>query len=894
MAEGRAPVFATLLRRLRTNAGLTQEELAEAARMSARTVSDLERGISLTARKDTARLLADALELTGQQRAAFEAAARGRTSAGWLTGPEAQGLRAPLTSFVGRDQDLADVLELIGRARLITLTGAGGAGKTRLAIEVARSAAGLFADGAWLADLAGIATPALVVSRVMEALGVRQASERSAVTALLYRLQQAELLLVLDNCEHVLAACADLVDELLHGAPGLKVLATSREPLGVPGEEAYPVAPLGLPESTGDEAAAHAAAVRLFIERGAAANASAATGRAPVSVVARICRNLDGLPLAIELAAARMRSLTAEEIEQHLADKFRFLRYSQPVADSRHQTLKAAIDWSYQMLTEDERQLFRELSVFAGGFSLPAAAAVCCEGDTGRALDLIDRLVAKSLLEADAADGETRYRTLATIREYAAEHLDGSAGADQARRKHAITFLRVAEQERELDCLAREHDNFRAALDWSLAAGLDIGPRLAAALGGFWLARGFLDEGASWLQRALPLAASDASMHATLLRLQGAVLRATGRLDQARLAFSEAEREAAAVGLGALQARIRCELAEITVMSGGSMRQALTQCRQNAEILESAGDKDGSAEAWYRAGNMCYYLGDWPADEEALNRALEHAVRSGNRYLQLEIRMFLAITLRTLRLPADVAIGRVEQLITETAGERWAEAEMLQQLACLLAYAGRFADARDARARGRSMLAGFGARHTLALVAIHSGMVELTAGDPVAAERELRTGYEELTAMGDRRSSSMITSLLAQALYEQGRLDEALRLAEETAQLAHRDDVEPQARYRAVRAKILAKRHRVRDAAPLCDEAVAHARQTSKSALLAEMLLAKAEVSRLAGATAEATACLSEALQIYEQRGAVPLADRVRATLANGQAPYGLGPVQES
>ena len=179
MAEGRAPVFATLLRRLRTNAGLTQEELAAAARMSARTVSDLERGISLTARKDTARLLADALELTGQQRAAFEAAARGRTAAGWLTGPEAQGLPAPLTSFVGRDQDLADVLELIGRARLITLTGAGGAGKTRLAIEVARSAAGLFADGVWLANLAGIATPALVVSRVMEALGVRQASEHT-------------------------------------------------------------------------------------------------------------------------------------------------------------------------------------------------------------------------------------------------------------------------------------------------------------------------------------------------------------------------------------------------------------------------------------------------------------------------------------------------------------------------------------------------------------------------------------------------------------------------------------------------------------------------------------------------------------------------------------------
>src|SRR5262249_22052514 len=199
------------------------------------------------------------------------------------------------------------------------------------------------------------------------------------------------------------------------------------------------VAPLGLPEADAGGSLARSPAVQLFLERGSAARANARSARPPLAVAARICRDLDGLPLAIELAAARMRSLSAGEIEAHLADKFRFLRYSQPVADSRHQTLEAAIDWSHDLLADDERKVFREMSVFAGGFTLPAAAAVCCGGDTADALDIIDRLVSKSLAEADSADDQTRYRLLATIREYAADRLDDSGTADQARMRHATT-----------------------------------------------------------------------------------------------------------------------------------------------------------------------------------------------------------------------------------------------------------------------------------------------------------------------------------------------------------------------------------------------------------------------------------------------------------------------
>jgi DNA-binding SARP family transcriptional activator len=289
-------------------------------------------------------------------------------------------LPAPLTSLLGREPDLAAVDGLLGETRLVTLTGPGGSGKTRLAIEAAAQAADRFRDGVWLAGLAGIASAELVMPRVMEALEVRQQGDLPVIDALIYRLRSAELLLVLDNCEHLLDACAALTGTLLAGAPRLRVLATSREPLGIPGEVAYLVPPLEVPpESAGAQALSRVPAVQLFVDRASDVRAAAAADP-PVETIARICRNLNGLPLAIELAAARSATLSAAEIEARLADKFQFLRHRRPAADPRHQTLKAAIDWSYELLTRDERRVFAELSVFAGGFGLTQAAEVCSSG----------------------------------------------------------------------------------------------------------------------------------------------------------------------------------------------------------------------------------------------------------------------------------------------------------------------------------------------------------------------------------------------------------------------------------------------------------------------------------------------------------------------------------
>ena len=331
--------------------------------------------------------------------------------------PARHNLPAPLTSFLGREQDSALLERLLGEARLVTLTGTGGTGKTRLALEVGARVVSRFPDGVWLAELAGVADPGLVGEQLMGALGVRQAGDVPVLEALIYRLRSAELLLVLDNCEHLLDACTQLAGALLRAAAGLRVLATSREPLGIPGEVTCPVRPLDLPSERADaHALAQAPAVRLFLDRGSAARGGTGGGTgggvAPVAVAERICRKLDGLPLAIELAAARLGTLSAAEIEAHLADRFRFLAYRRPVADPRHQALRAAMDWSYDLLSADERRVLGELSVFAGTFGLAQAAEVCSGGDQLAGLEVIDRLAGKSLVVAEPGEDGTRYRLL--------------------------------------------------------------------------------------------------------------------------------------------------------------------------------------------------------------------------------------------------------------------------------------------------------------------------------------------------------------------------------------------------------------------------------------------------------------------------------------------------
>jgi predicted ATPase/DNA-binding XRE family transcriptional regulator len=904
VAEQAALNFGGLLRQLRAEARLTQEELAEAAQLSPRSVSDLERGVNRTARKETAELLADALGLAAPVRELFVAAARGRGAAedvlaAWegrkptavwqqapaLSPPARHNLPVPLTSFLDREQALVRLKELLSQARLVTLTGTGGAGKTRLAVEVGTRVVGRFPDGVWLADLAAVTDPGLVPVQVMEALGVRQAGDVPVLEALRFRLRSANLLLVLDNCEHLLEASAQLACGLLTSSPGLRVLATSREPLGVPGEVPYLVQPLDLPPDPSDvQASAAAPAVRLFLERGSAARGGANGGVVPVAVAERICRKLDGLPLAIELAAARLGTLSAAEIEVHLADRFRFLAYRRSVTHPRHQALLAAMDWSYELLSAEERHVFGELSVFGGTFGLEQVAVVCGGGDHAAALEVIDRLAAKSLVAVEPAEEGTRYRLLETVRQYAADRLTEAGGGEAARQRHALAFLALAERKHELAVLAREHGNFRAALSWSLSAGNPAGPRLARALGNFWLGRGLLQEGRDWLERALAQRPRDGELRASLLRQLGTVLFDAGDLRGADAVLSDGLEVATAASALAEQARIRVQLTEIHKrhnLSGRAGAGALEDCEAAIAVLDAAGDLEGLAEAWLLAGKLRFDRNEWPAARRAMERAIAFGRQSGNHRAWILASHWLGSIFMMSPIPADAAVDCVEQLLHEVGSEPYAEEGVLMPLAQLYAYAGRIADARAAIGRSKAIITGFASKLGLAFSAFAAGEIELIAGDPAAAEGYFREGYEAFRAMGERGYLGHLAGLLAEALYAQGRLDEAQEMTEEAEATAGPSEDEARVVWQSTKAKVLARRGQFHAAKQLIAEAEAVISPTSWAINQAAVLMAKAEVSWLAGAPDQAAASLRAALQIFEDRHVVPLAEQVNAALAS-------------
>jgi predicted ATPase/DNA-binding XRE family transcriptional regulator len=388
-----------LLRQLRARAGLTQEELAEAASLSPRTVSDLERGINRTARKDTATLLAGALGLAEPVLALFVAAARGRVPAAEVlmamrggapaSAADLHGFPAALTSFVGRAHAVPEVAGLLEQHRLVTVTGPGGVGKTRLAGEVARLVAGRFADGVWLAELAPVADQALVAASVAAALGIRDLPGVPAAQALPQVLARQELLVVLDNCEHVVAAAPSLCTEQLVTCDDVRILATSREPLAVAGEARYRLGPLAV-TGPDDPADATCEATALFADRAHQADAQFDLGHADGPAVARLMRRLDGMPLAIELAAARVEALGVTQLLERLEEGSELLTGGNRLTLWRQRSLAATMRWSYQLLDNHQRRVFRAVSVFPGPFTLEAAEAVAGAGTGPAVLRLVD------------------------------------------------------------------------------------------------------------------------------------------------------------------------------------------------------------------------------------------------------------------------------------------------------------------------------------------------------------------------------------------------------------------------------------------------------------------------------------------------------------------------
>ena len=645
-------------------------------------------------------------------------------------------LPAEVSSFIGRDGELAAVRRLMGGSRLVTLTGAGGAGKTRLGLQVA---AWLLAgsgdgDGVWFADLAPLQDPDLVAVTVADVLDVRQEPGRPVLNTLVEAVGARSLLVLLDNCEQVIGACAKLADALLRGCPNLALLATSREPLGIDGECVHRVPSMATPADGDDtEAVRSSEAVRLFEDRAAAQGVPLVWDEQTTEVAGRICRRLDGIPLALELAAARLRVMPAAELEARLDDRFGLLTGGSRAALPRQQTLRAMVDWSWELLTGAERAVLARLSVFAGGFGLAAAEAVAAGPDVParQVLGHLGALVDKSLVQfGDTGTSPGRYRLLETVRQYAAGQLDaqGPAAADSARTAHRDHYLALAEaaapqlvaadQTQWLDRLEAELGNLRAAIAFSLTqADPEPGLRLAASLYVFWRARGHAAEGADVLQALLD---ASAAQEATLPRARALAVAA-----------------------------LLLEKTDGFALAEGYRQEALV-------IARAAGNDHLIADLLFVQAWILLRQGQTGAALPAIEQGLGLARRLGEFHLTARL-------LFTWSAASYVA--------GDHAGAARTAAECLQL----------FRQAGDRLEMGATLC--------------NLGYYELSAGDLDAAHRHLAESLDIARAVNDRHSAVIETFNLGLAEYLGGLLDAAEALFAESLELARRMGMKRQTAY---------------------------------------------------------------------------------------------------
>ncbi|NAZ87925.1 ATP-binding protein, partial [Kineococcus indalonis] len=654
----------------------------------------------------------------------------------------------PLSALVGRAEELAQVGTCLRRARLTTLVGTGGAGKTRLALAVLAAARDGFPAGTTWVDVAALDDPAALARVVASALGGQDPGGGGPLRAAVEHVGDGVALLVLDSCEHLAAACADLVRELLSGCPGLRVLATSREPLAVHGEVLCPVAPLPLPPGTVRSAAeaARSPAVQLWCERAAAAWPGFALGDANAATVAGLCRRLDGLPLAIELAAARLRVLSLEEVADALEQRLEVLVATDRGLPDRHRTLRATLEWSYRLLPRDEQRLLAELATFHGAFTLDAADGVRTPDPPGRStLELVSALIDRSLLAVADRGRPTRYRLLESVRVFAAEHLSIEQAHDAAQRHlaHYAALAHVARarltgptQQRWLDLLDGDVADLIGALQWSVGTGgaagasPEDGLRLVSALWRFWYLRGHYAVGRHWLDAALGAAPSappdlraealgaagrfaylqgdyalaqqrleealhlqrslgDAAGTAHVLQSLGSVARERGDYARSRALHRDSRERWRAAGRPEEVAR-SCNYLGFVAWLDCSWEEALQECAGALEFFSSAADGEGRAWSLLVQGAVAASRGQLPAAHALLGESLQHSGSTGYREgVAWSLNLLGVVALRE----DDAASARdllAESLRTHwQLGDRWRSASVLDALAAAELRAGR-------------------------------------------------------------------------------------------------------------------------------------------------------------------------------------------------------------
>jgi predicted ATPase/tetratricopeptide (TPR) repeat protein len=735
--------------------------------------------------------------------------------------------RLPLetSTFVGRDHELAELRTLLGRTRLLTLAGTGGAGKTRLALELARSREDAHAGGAILVELDSVSEGADVPDAVAEALDLRALPGGAVVDAIAAELAPREMLLVLDNCEHVIGAGAALADALLRSAPRLTILATSREPLRVPGEVVFRVPSLAIPDpeaANTPEALLGYEAVRLFVDRAGSVAPGFELEDTNAAAVARICHRLDGLPLALELAAARIDALAAEALAERLDDSFRLLRAGSRTAPTRQQTLEAALDWSYELLADAERVLLRRLAVFAGGFTLEAAEGVCAEDglDEAQIADLLALLVEKSLVAAEERRGTRRYRLLETIRAYAGLRLSETGERDAVAARHAgwISGL-VDAGDAQLSGLDPERGNLRAALETLLAHDPTAALRLCARVWPFWVRRIELSEARRWLGEALERAPEPSPERACALLGHAAVEYRSGdeglglaHADEALalarglrdpelewravhfrggIEIAREEGRAAAVEYEAAAAIARSyELAPLEAVSvyslgvaafvAGDLGAAEQRFAESDSLFAGTGDPDGTVPSLLNVAQIAVQVPDAPVlrlvFEDTLQPFSEVTCAIAAGYVLLNwanVARIAGDPPRARALLAE-ALRRFEQ-----AGSVRGPADVWVRLAYIDLAEGDVEAAAELFERVRVVRAGLGDRRGAALALVGLGYTAIAAGDYVGADELLREAVDTFRRAGDRWG--LVSALWRSAELEQARdrLDRAETLLEQ-------------------------------------------------------------------------------------------------------------------
>ena len=655
-----------------------------------------------------------------------------------------------LTTFVGRGAELDQVHGLLEAQRLVTITGVGGAGKTRFALELAGRAAAAFADGVWLLELAPIADPALIMQVIATTLHLHERAGQPISDTVHAALAAQRMLLVFDNCEHLIDACARVIESLLQHAPGLKVLATSRELLGIGGEYCWRIAPLALPDPAALPplaALAEIESVRLLIERARETQPSFALTAQNAAPVAHICARLDGIPLAIELAAARLAVLTPAQICSRLDDRFRLLTGGYRTALPRQQTLQATLDWSYALLEAWEQTLARRLAVFAGGWTLEAAEAVAGGEPLQPAsiVELLTRLVDKSWVQlTGGSGGAPRYRLLETVRQYSIERLLDAGEGDELRGRHRDYFaglaeraargLRTSDQPAAVAVLDAEQDNLRAAMVWCAHADAAAGLTLASALWRYWMIRGQATPGRRTLAEVLAQAP-----------------------ESARTAAARAN---ALLGAGWL-ARFQ-----------GDHAAATRQLNESLALFAALADRAGEAEASCNLASNLVYVGEAGAGERLAERALELARLAGDPY----VTSYCLQTFGDL-LAGGGNFGRARALLDEgvallrTLGHEPNLAFALAKLGYLLLQHGELRPARialeEARALHERIGDGFGIEHTL----LRLGWLTHHEGDDVVAGALLERSLANSELAGFAPEAALALSMLGQLAVTRGEFE---------------------------------------------------------------------------------------------------------------------------